>query len=216
MRIAGTGAPGHGELGRQPQLRPAAPTSPSAPPSASGARRCSRSTIPERPGSYRAFIQTIGPRPRHRVQLSPRRKRKRRMCFVGVQLAGGSAEKGEIAASLRAGRLCGFSTCPDDETAKVHIRYMVGGRAQGLPDERLYRFQFPERPGALLKFPRRARRWLEHQPLSLPQPWRRLTAACSPASSSRRRDGHALSCLPRRARLSLLGTRAATRPTRSS
>ena len=40
----------------------------------------------------------------------------------------------------------------DDETAKVHIRYMVGGRAHGLADERLYRFQFPERPGALLKF----------------------------------------------------------------
>ncbi len=36
--------------------------------------------------------------------------------------------------------------------AKVHVRYMVGGRAQGLADERLYRFQFPERPGALMKF----------------------------------------------------------------
>ena len=40
----------------------------------------------------------------------------------------------------------------DDETAKVHIRYMVGGRADGLPDERIYRFQFPERPGALMRF----------------------------------------------------------------
>ncbi len=36
--------------------------------------------------------------------------------------------------------------------AKLHVRYMVGGRAPGLPDERIYRFQFPERPGALLKF----------------------------------------------------------------
>jgi threonine dehydratase len=40
----------------------------------------------------------------------------------------------------------------DNEMAKVHIRYMVGGRATGLSDERLYRFQFPERPGALMKF----------------------------------------------------------------
>jgi threonine dehydratase len=36
--------------------------------------------------------------------------------------------------------------------AKLHIRYMVGGRAKGLNNERLYRFQFPERPGALLRF----------------------------------------------------------------
>jgi threonine dehydratase len=40
----------------------------------------------------------------------------------------------------------------DNEMAKVHVRYMVGGRAAGLADERLYRFQFPERPGALMKF----------------------------------------------------------------
>jgi threonine dehydratase len=36
--------------------------------------------------------------------------------------------------------------------AKLHVRYMVGGQARGLTDERLYRFEFPERPGALLKF----------------------------------------------------------------
>jgi threonine dehydratase len=40
----------------------------------------------------------------------------------------------------------------DNEMAKLHVRYMVGGRAQGLEHERLYRFEFPERPGALLKF----------------------------------------------------------------
>jgi threonine dehydratase len=40
----------------------------------------------------------------------------------------------------------------DDEMAKLHVRYMVGGRAQGLEHERLFRFEFPERPGALLKF----------------------------------------------------------------
>jgi threonine dehydratase len=40
----------------------------------------------------------------------------------------------------------------DNEMAKLHVRYMVGGHARGLADERLYRFEFPERPGALLKF----------------------------------------------------------------
>ena len=36
--------------------------------------------------------------------------------------------------------------------AKLHVRYMVGGRVPGLADEVIYRFEFPERPGALLKF----------------------------------------------------------------
>jgi threonine dehydratase len=40
----------------------------------------------------------------------------------------------------------------DNEMAKLHVRYMVGGHARGLAHERLYRFEFPERPGALLKF----------------------------------------------------------------
>jgi threonine dehydratase len=40
----------------------------------------------------------------------------------------------------------------DDEMAKLHVRYMVGGQPHELKDERLYRFEFPERPGALLRF----------------------------------------------------------------
>ena len=40
----------------------------------------------------------------------------------------------------------------DDELAKLHVRYMVGGHAPGLRNERLFRFEFPERPGALLRF----------------------------------------------------------------
>ncbi len=39
-----------------------------------------------------------------------------------------------------------------NEMAKVHVRYMVGGRAPGIENERLYRFEFPERPGACLDF----------------------------------------------------------------
>ena len=40
----------------------------------------------------------------------------------------------------------------DNEVAKLHVRYMIGGPAHGLADERLFRFEFPERPGALLRF----------------------------------------------------------------
>jgi threonine dehydratase len=40
----------------------------------------------------------------------------------------------------------------DDEMAKLHVRYMVGGHAHGLRHERMFRFEFPERPGALLRF----------------------------------------------------------------
>jgi threonine dehydratase len=40
----------------------------------------------------------------------------------------------------------------ENEMAKLHIRYMVGGRVEGVKNERLYRFEFPERPGALLRF----------------------------------------------------------------
>ena len=107
-------------------------------------------TIPERPGSYRAFIRTIGPR--LVTEFNYRyAKGSEAHVFVGVQLSRGVAEKAELIGEIRA---AGYTVVDlsDDETAKVHIRYMVGGRAQGLASERLYRFQFPERPGALLKF----------------------------------------------------------------
>jgi threonine dehydratase len=45
-----------------------------------------------------------------------------------------------------------FVDFTDNEMAKLHIRYMVGGRAQQVENEQLYRFEFPERPGALLRF----------------------------------------------------------------
>jgi len=57
----------------------------------------------------------------------------------------------ELAGRLRAG---GYATedLSDNEVAKLHVRHMVGGRSRDVRDERLYRFEFPERPGALLQF----------------------------------------------------------------
>jgi threonine dehydratase len=107
-------------------------------------------TIPEQPGSYRSFIQTLGPRQITEFNYRYAHERLAHV-FVGVQLAGVLGERDALITSLRD---VGYEVVDlsDDETAKVHIRYMVGGRAAGLADERLLRFEFPERPGALLRF----------------------------------------------------------------
>ncbi|OYY80718.1 MAG: hypothetical protein B7Y61_15230 [Rhizobiales bacterium 35-66-30] len=71
--------------------------------------------------------------------------------FVGIGLARGEKEKQEVIALLRG---AGYEVVDlsDNEMAKVHVRYMVGGRVPGLDNELIYRFEFPERPGALSRF----------------------------------------------------------------
>ncbi|CAN5232409.1 hypothetical protein BH10PSE2_BH10PSE2_17540 [soil metagenome] len=71
--------------------------------------------------------------------------------FVGVALREGAGERDDLIAALRTE---GYTVedMSDNETAKLHVRYMVGGRVAGLSDERILRFQFPERPGAFLRF----------------------------------------------------------------
>ena len=107
-------------------------------------------TIPERAGSYRAFIRALGRRAitEFNYRYAPGAEAQ---IFVGVQLSGGRPEKEALVEELR--RL-GYAVTDltDNEVAKLHVRYMVGGRVPGLSDERLLRFEFPERPGALLKF----------------------------------------------------------------
>ncbi|HVZ04056.1 threonine ammonia-lyase, biosynthetic [Hyphomicrobium sp.] len=107
-------------------------------------------TIPEEPGSYRRFVQVLG---NHIVTEFNYRyaEGSQAHVFVGLKLADAKREKPEIIAELKA---LGYEVIDIslDETAKLHIRYMVGGRAQGLSDELILRCEFPERPGALLKF----------------------------------------------------------------
>ena len=107
-------------------------------------------TIPERAGSYRAFIRALGRRAitEFNYRYAPGAEAQ---IFVGVQLAGGRPEKEALIAELR-GLGYPLVDLTDNEVAKLHVRYMVGGRVPGLADERLLRFEFPERPGALLKF----------------------------------------------------------------
>jgi threonine dehydratase len=107
-------------------------------------------TIPEQPGSYRRFIQLLGKRSITEFNYRYSDPHAARI-FVGVQLSEGDREKGQIIGMLQEQ---GYPVLDmsDNEMAKLHVRYMVGGRASGLQNELILRFQFPERPGALLKF----------------------------------------------------------------
>ena len=107
-------------------------------------------TIPERPGSYRSFIRLIGNRAITEFNYRYAEGSDASI-FVGVKLSQGDAEKREIIDLLEAQGLS-VVDLTDNEVAKLHVRHMVGGRAAGIKDEMVFRFQFPERPGALLKF----------------------------------------------------------------
>jgi threonine dehydratase len=107
-------------------------------------------TIPEQPGSYRRFIATIGNRSITEFNYRYADAGAAHI-FVGVGLADGGREKRAIIETLRE---AGYPVVDmsDNEMAKLHVRYMVGGRVGGLSDEVICRFQFPERPGALSRF----------------------------------------------------------------
>jgi len=106
-------------------------------------------TIPERPGSFRQFCRVIGRRniTEFNYRYAPRAQA---TVFAGVQIAHAD-ERAEIAEALLAAGY-GVLDLTNDELAIVHLRHMVGGRAPEAVDERLYSFEFPERPGALLQF----------------------------------------------------------------
>jgi threonine dehydratase len=106
-------------------------------------------TIPEERGSFRRFCSLVGP---HNVTEFNYRISDASVAhvFVGLQVAS-RVQAGQIADQFVA---AGFATLDltDDELAKLHLRHMVGGRSPLAHDERLYQFEFPERPGALMRF----------------------------------------------------------------
>jgi threonine dehydratase len=106
-------------------------------------------TIPERPGAFRAFCATIG---RRVVTEFNYRLSGRDVAHIFVGIATRSRQDAvEIAAMLNDS---GYTTTDltGNETAKLHVRHMVGGRSPEVMNERLCRFEFPERPGALMAF----------------------------------------------------------------
>jgi len=107
-------------------------------------------TISERPGSFREFCEIIGKRGITEFNYRYADPSQAHI-FVGVQMRQDSGGKEALIKSLT-DKDYPVIDLSDNEIAKLHIRYMVGGHAEGLSDERLYRFEFPERPGALLRF----------------------------------------------------------------
>ena len=107
-------------------------------------------SIPERPGSFLEFCRIIGKRTitefNYRYAATDQAQ-----VFVGVHFNDALKEKSRVTAKLEE---AGYKALDisDNEMAKLHLRHMVGGHAHNLENERLYRFQFPERPGALLQF----------------------------------------------------------------
>jgi len=103
-------------------------------------------TIPEKKGSFRRFCGAIGKRniTEFNYRYSDRQGAK---VLVGVQT---ESDRDEFLQSLK--HEYDVVDLSDNEVAVLHVRHMVGGRAEGLGDEHLFRFEFPERPGALLKF----------------------------------------------------------------
>jgi len=107
-------------------------------------------TIPEQPGSFRRFCKTLG----HRsiTEFNYRyADTARAHVYAGVELREGDAEREALVAQLREE---GYPVIDmtENEVAKLHIRHMVGGHAPSVDNEVLFRFEFPERPGALLQF----------------------------------------------------------------
>ena len=107
-------------------------------------------TIPERPGSFKAFCEAVGKR-----QITEFNYRyhsgDEAHIFVGVQTHPENDPRAALIASLVAQ---GFPVqdLTDNELAKLHIRHMVGGHADKVSNEMVLRFEFPERPGALFNF----------------------------------------------------------------
>ncbi len=108
-------------------------------------------TIPEKPGSFRAFCNALGRR--NITEFNYRyADAGSAQVFVGLSVVPGGTDLAKLMIKLQQK---GYEAkdLTDNEVAKLHIRYMVGGHAPGgLDSERVYRVEFPERPGAMAKF----------------------------------------------------------------
>lgn len=106
-------------------------------------------TIPEEPGSFRAFCASLGSRGITEFNYRYADPAQAHV-FVGLEVQ----DRRETEAVVQALTRQGFTArnFSDNELAMIHVRHMVGGHAPRVRDERLYRFEFPERPGALGQF----------------------------------------------------------------
>ena len=106
-------------------------------------------TIPERPGSFRQFCALLGKR--NVTEFNYRYADSRiAHLFVGIEVSD-RHETAELLRAMHKRRIEAYDLS-SNEMAKVHVRHLVGGHAPAAENEILYRFEFPERPGALMKF----------------------------------------------------------------
>ena len=107
--------------------------------------------IPEKPGSFRKFCAALGKR--NITEFNYRYSSdSEAVVFAGVQIRANNDGKAELLAEMQE-HIGEVVDLTDNESAKLHVRYMVGGHApKSVTNEVVYRFEFPERPGALMKF----------------------------------------------------------------
>ncbi len=106
-------------------------------------------TIPERPGSFREFCRLLGKRSVTEFNYRYADPNVAHL-FVGIEV-GGRTQTAKLLAELKRHRIAAYDLT-DNEMAKLHVRHLVGGHAPAAEHEILYRFEFPERPGALMQF----------------------------------------------------------------
>ncbi|MEE8287811.1 MAG: threonine ammonia-lyase, biosynthetic, partial [Nitrosomonadaceae bacterium] len=106
-------------------------------------------TIPEKPGSFKKFCTMLGTKSITEFNYRYADPKEAHV-FVGVSVRNRN-EAERLIKNLEKNGLC-TEDLSDNEMAKLHIRHLVGGRADGVKNEILYRFEFPARPGALMKF----------------------------------------------------------------
>ena len=156
-------------------------------------------TIPERPGSFREFCALLGKR--NITEFNYRyADPKIAHIFVGVEVAN-RRETETLVRAMHRRRIEAYDLT-DNEMAKLHVRHLVGGHAPSAEHEILYRFEFPERPGALMQFLEQHEPRLEHQPVPLSQSRRRLRPGAGRHAGSPRRQSR-ISGVPQPARLPL-------------
>jgi threonine dehydratase len=107
--------------------------------------------IPERPGSFKKFCTALGKR--NITEFNYRYSdSENAVVFAGIQINPNNGGREELLTEMKQ-HIEEVVDLTDDETAKIHVRYMVGGHAPAAVDnEVVFRFEFPERPGALMKF----------------------------------------------------------------
>ena len=107
-------------------------------------------TIPEKPGSFKRFCSLIGKKSITEFNYRYSDQKKAHV-FVGIKLINGIKDKNQILSTLKSNKYRVIDLT-DNEVAKLHIRYMVGGISSGASNEKVFRFSFPEKPGELLNF----------------------------------------------------------------